>query len=405
MDLFKGIEYLKLDIANSFGLDKKDWGERLQWFNDNEHQLMKLMPEAENHAQYFAGIKALESVKAGNPNTGYLISLDATSSGIQILSVLVGDRKAAAVSNVIDTGHRRDAYTDLYRVMVEIVKMMSTEGLDGTFTRANLKQAIMTAFYGSEAIPKKVFGEGLGLAAFFKTLETETPYVWEMNKAFLKMWDPTAFKHEWIMPDNFHVIIKVMDSLQETIMFKGNTHTVDKAINRPTATGRSIGANVTHSIDGFIVRELIRRCMYNPQMVAQVQKLIIDGPSSKKVSREDNLKVMELWKRFKESGYLSARILEHLNEENIAWVDTDQVQDLIDSLPKKPFSVLAVHDCFKVHPNYGNDLRKQYNLQLSLIAKSNMLSFVLSQLRQCKISINKQADFSNEILKANYALS
>lgn len=405
MDLFKGIDYLRLDVANSFGLDKKDWSERLEWFHQNEHQLMKLMPEAENHAQYFAGVKALESIKAGKPNTGYLISLDATSSGIQILSVLVGDRKAAAVSNVIDTGHRRDAYTDLYKSMVQVVSSMSAEGLDGTFTRSNLKQAIMTAFYGSEAVPKKVFGEGLGLAAFFRTLEIETPYVWDLNKAFLRMWDPTAFKQDWVLPDNFHVVIKIMDTLQENITFKGETYSVDRKVNRPTATGRSIGANVTHSIDGFIVREMVRRCCFDPAVKARVQQLIIDGPSSKKVSREDNVMVIKLWKLYKESGYLSARILEHLNEENIAWVDTDQVQDLIDSMPKKPFHIVPIHDCFKTHPNYGNDLRQQYNLQLSLIAKSNMLSFILSQLLKRRVPINKQADFSDEILKANYALS
>ena len=63
-------------------------------------------------------------------------------------------------------------------------------------------------------------------------------------------------------------------------------------------------------------------------------------------------------------------------------------------------------DCFRCLPNYGNDLRKQYNLQLHLIAKSNMLSDLLSQLLGYKMHVPKlDPTLANDILKANYALS
>lgn len=399
MQTFKPLEYLKIDIANSFGLDKKDWCERIKWFDDNEHQLMNLMKDAENVAQYYAGLVALRDIKAGKP-TGYLISLDATSSGIQILSVLTGDRKAAQVCNVLDTGHRRDAYTDLYKVMqTKVVEICGATG--SKFERGDLKQAIMTSYYGSKAIPKKVFGDGALLMAFYKTLEEETPYAWKLNKAFLDMWDPEAHMYDWVMPDNFHVKIKVMDKVQETVVFMGEAFTTERSENRPTPSGRSIGANVTHSIDGFIVRELERRCNYDPRMRARVQQTIIDGPGEK----VENLMVKTLWDLYQQSGYLSARILDYLDSSNIHMVDTDVIQDMLDSMPEKPFEVIAVHDCFKVHLNYGNDLRKQYNLQLSLIAKSNLLSYVLTQLLGYDIPVVKKSHFADEVLHANYALS
>ena len=52
MQKFTAREYLKIDIANSFGLDKKDWNERIQWFDQNEHQLSSLLNQAEEPALF-----------------------------------------------------------------------------------------------------------------------------------------------------------------------------------------------------------------------------------------------------------------------------------------------------------------------------------------------------------------
>jgi len=116
MQTFTPIEYLKIDIATNFGLDKANWDERISWFDANEQNLEKLMPDAEEPALYFAGIKAYEKASRGLP-TGYPISLDATSSGAQILTVLIGCESSARHCNVIDTGKRQDLYTNIYQAM------------------------------------------------------------------------------------------------------------------------------------------------------------------------------------------------------------------------------------------------------------------------------------------------
>lgn len=400
MQFFTPKQYLKIDVANSFGLDKLDWDQRLAWFDANESNLLGKLSDAENPAMYYAGVKAWEDVKAGRA-TGYPISLDATSSGIQILSVLTGDKKAAMLSNVVDTGKRTDAYSELFKAMSKVANTSVHQ-----FSRNDLKRSIMTAFYGSEAVPREVFGEGPLLQAFFQTMEAEAPYVWELNKAFLKMWNPEALKYSWVLPDNFHVHIKIMDQIQETVTFMGEAHTTVRHENKPMAQGRSLGANITHSIDGMIVRELMRRCSYEPEVKEYVQSLICEGPGADRdETSEKSAMVARLWALYEKSGYLSARILDYLDSSNIHLVDTDPLQDLLDSMPDKPFKIIAVHDCFRVHPNYGNDLRRQYNLQLGLIAKSNMLQFLLSQVLDQNICINKQADLFGEVLDSNYALS
>ena len=61
---------------------------------------------------------------------------------------------------------------------------------------------------------------------------------------------------------------------------------------------------------------------------------------------------------------------------------------------------------FRVLPNYGNDLRRQYNRILSEIAKSDLLSFLVSQIVKRKVPVNKlDPDLWKDILEANYALS
>lgn len=402
MQRFTARQYLQIDIANSFGLDKLDWDDRLAWFQKNQDHLLDLMPQADEPALYYAGVKAWEAVQRGEA-IGYPISLDATSSGLQLLAVLTGDRSAAEICNVVDTGGRKDAYTVIYQIMLQKL------GGVAKIKREDTKHAIMTALYGSTAIPKEVFGQGDQLACFESTMEEKAPGSWELNKAFLDMWDPTALLNEWMLPDNFHVRVKVMSSITERVQFLDEPFEITRKVNAPTERGRSLGANTIHSIDGMIVREMARRCMYDPAQIQKVQD-ILHGEHWERTwteeSRANAAKMVKiLWSHYQESGYLSARILDYVDSTNLGDMG-HAIQDLIDSLPAKPFTLIAVHDCFRCLPQYANDLRYQYNLQLHLIAKSNLLGFLLSQILGRPIQVGKlDPSLSNDILNTNYALS
>lgn len=401
MQKFTAREYLKIDIANSFGLDKKNWDERIQWFDQNEHQLSSLLNQAEEPALFYAGVSAWEDVKAGKP-IGYPISLDATSSGMQILAALTGDRSAAEICNVVNAGKRQDGYTVIYQAMLEIL------GESSKITRDDTKRAIMTSLYGSQAVPKEVFGEGLQLKIFMDTMERLAPAAWELNQAFLDMWNPEALSHDWVLPDNFHVHVKVMDRVTETVQFLNEPVEVFYNVNAPTAEGRSLGANCIHSIDGMIVREMTRRCDYDMETVRNVQRILFtEWERPEAFCYTENFVLTEkLWSHYQESGYLSARILEHIDEETVHLVDREVVLALLDSLPEKPFKVIAVHDCFRCLPNYGNDLREQYNRQLMLIAKSNLLQFLVSQILGRDVKLGKlDPDLWKDIMDSEYALS
>jgi hypothetical protein len=400
MQTFTGLEYLKIDIANHFGHDKLDWDDRIAWFDANESTLGQNYLKAAEPALAYAAIKAYDDVLEGKP-IGYMISLDATSSGLQLLAALTGDRSAAQLCNVINTGHREDAYTLIYQWMLS--KIQDTAKI----SREKAKDAVMTSLYGSTAVPRQVFGEGALLKTFYDTMHTLAPAAWELNEAFLAMWDNDAYENSWVLPDNFHVNIKVMNQVRETVHFQNQPFDVFYKINAPVKEGRSLGANTIHSIDGMIVREMTRRCDYKPEVVAKLRRIIDKGnvSATSLVTKDDEM-VVTLWQNFKKSGYLSARILDHVNLDNIGHIRTQDLTDLLDSLPNKPFKVISIHDCFRCLPHYGNDLRTQYNHQLKLIAKSNLLGDLISQIMGSNVHIGKlDPTLWKDIESTNYALS
>lgn len=339
MQRFSGREYLMIDVAGSFGLDKKTWQERLDWFEEHKEHLMEMLPQAEEPALYYAGVKAWFDVLAGKA-IGYAISLDATSSGLQLLSALTCDMRASLLCNVTnqDGDVRADAYTLVYDAMLKAI------GENSKIDRKDVKQAIMTALYGSQAVPKEVFGEGELLAIFYDVMKQFAPAAWELNETFIEIWDSEAVSNDWVLPDNFHVHVKVMTLASDTVNFLNEPFEITRKINAPTKEGRSLAANCTHSLDGMIVREITRRCDYDPKMVSNVIRLLENENDFNEIGNSvDNKMVATLWAHYLESGYLSARILEHLNEGNIWTVEPGPIWILLGSLPKKPFKLMTIH--------------------------------------------------------------
>lgn len=394
-------EYLMIDIANSFGLDKLNWDDRIQWFKDHEDSMGEMIHKADEPALFYAGCKAYNDAINGVPS-GYMISLDATSSGLQLLAALTGDTQAAELCNVVDTGQREDAYVIVYQ------RMLAQLNETGKISRDDCKQAIMTALYSSKAVPKLVFGEGALLDLFYGTMVQSAPGAWELNEAMLGLWDPNTLSHDWVLPDNFHVKVKVMASVKETVHFLNEPFDVFHKVNMPMDEGRSLGANTIHSIDGMIVREITRRCDYDIDRVNMLYNVLSgeEGPVQQNTRTNDDKMVLTLWDHYQSSGFLSARILDHLNLDNMGHVDPSVIWDLLESLPEKPFKVISVHDCFRVHPNYANDLRIQYARQLMLIAKSDLLSWLISQLVKRNVTVGKlDPHMWQKVGMTNYALS
>jgi hypothetical protein len=410
MERFSGMQYLMIDVANNFGLDKLKWSERLSWTEENEDKLLSMVKEADKPAMFMASVDALQKARAGFP-VHHPIQLDATASGIQMFAALTGCVKSAELSNLVDTGRRMASYKAIYNRMVETLPTeMIASGKPLVLKDDDVKQAIMTSLYASRAEPQKVFGTGPMLAHFYKTMEDMLPGAWELNEAMLGMWDSNALQYDWVMPDNFNVVILVDGMVTEKINFMNQYHEFHRKENIPQTYGRSLGANLAHSVDALVVREMGRRCMFDQSQIISIQKMM-DLPESHlgegdKRQKDNNLLKLMNW--YHHSGFMSIRIIDYIDSRNLGILnqkERDHLSSLVQELPRKPFNLMTIHDCFRCLPNYGNDLRFQYNLVMSQITASDMLYFLVSQIKNEKTPVYKMGLDPLQVREANYALS
>ena len=354
-----------------------------------------------------------------------MISLDATASGLQFLSLLIGCRKSAGHCNAINTGRREDAYINLTQV---IRRFAEAQGKDpGTILRSDAKSAIMTALYGSYAEPKKLFGPMGILPLFYRTMEQEIPGAWQLNQAIMALWDKTKSRYEWTLPDNFHAGFNVEALVSHFVSAEIQGHEQHFAVHRsqvmPLQQGKALCPNLIHSVDGYVVRELARRCMHDvakkTRVLAATSSLIKSGANRTRghvnrrrdsAERERDRMLEVLLEHYRYAKMMSARILDYVDLDNIAMVAAEpgaleMLYSILSSMPATTFPVISVHDCFRVHPNHGDALRRQYNQILSEIAGSNLLQFIVSQAVGYLVPNVKLADISSDVLHADYALS
>lgn len=398
MSYYTPIEYLKMDIAARFGMDKVNWDERLEWFENNSDNLHTLAATAKEPALYYAAVCAWEDHLMGVPS-GYGPQFDCTASGLQLLSIITNDHDAARICNV--TGNDiQDAYLEIYKVMQGIL------GEERPINRDDVKQAVMTGFYGSEAEPKKLFGTDTPeLAAFFEAMEQAAPKCWALNNTLLEYQKANTddYYYEWVMPDNFHVHCKVMEKVTETVECLGHVVEVGSKVNRPHQRNRSLCANMTHSIESYNIRELKRRTSVTTEDLIRIN-LVLNG--GEVLTNKNNQRMTKiLWNHYKKSGMLSARILDYLDSETITMVNVYDIRKLLSTIRGK-YDVRLVHDCISVLPNNASKLLLLFKTLYAELARGDLLVYLLTQITGDTVTMNDDTDrLDRAIMQSSYNLA
>lgn len=392
------VEFLKADVAARFGMDKVSWKDRLTWFENNKDNLHNLVHKAKEPALYYAAICAWEDHLNGVPS-GYGIQFDCTASGIQLLSIMTHDLSAANACNVVGD-EIEDAYLVVYNKMQEIL------GESNPIDRDDVKTAVMTGFYGSEAEPRKLFGEETAeIAAFYEAMEFVAPRCWALNNMLLEYQKTNTddYSYDWVMPDNFYVHCKVMEVVAENVECLGSVREVKYRVNRPHERNRSLGANLTHSVEAYVVRECIRRTTMSIELRMRIS-MVLAGHHIDTVQGNAYM-VSLLWLRYKQSGMLSARIFDYLDSETITLVDRSTIIRLYRSI-QRSYAIRPVHDCFALLPNYASEFLQLFRTVYAELAESDMLKYILEQVTGDTVqTFPKEANFSDMIMQSKYVLA
>ena len=130
-----GIQYLQAEIAckHDKTYEKETWDNRLAYFETLDLKTTETYKKASNPIGLRAATNVYLNYSVKDKPTGYMISLDACSSGLQILSRLVSCPKSFDLCGGI-SNKCVDSYVTIYDSM----------NLHGALTRKEVKNAIMT---------------------------------------------------------------------------------------------------------------------------------------------------------------------------------------------------------------------------------------------------------------------
>lgn len=287
MQRFTGMQYLYIDIANAFGLDKEVWEERIKWTSVNEHKLEALIDDAEDRFLFAKAVNALRVSQDMEPS-GHMMGLDSTASGLQIMACLIGCHDTARNVNLINTGNREDVYAKVALTMNELCA--------DEITKKEIKTPLMTTFYGSMAQPKRIFGEGTTeLAAFYETLNHELKGAMEVLADIQSCWQGNNLFHKFALPDGHVAKIKVMVAVDKKIEVDELDHatfTHRALINEPVAFGISLCANIVHAIDGYIVRQMVRKANAQGFELVTIHDNFLASPNNMNEVRQNYIDIM-----------------------------------------------------------------------------------------------------------------
>lgn len=399
MKQFTPMQYLAIDVANHFGLDKQNYEDRIAWVKTNIDSLESFTDVADEPLLYSKAVKALRDTQQGIA-TGHTVAFDSACSGLQLMSVMTNCIKGCTLTGLIDPNNRMDAYTHLTQAVNKAL------GANLEVSRKEAKEAVMTALYGSKQVPKLVFGEE-NVHVFFDVLSKECTGAYNLLNILLNAWDSTALVNEWTMPDNHQAYCPVVQTIETRITvtednFKFSPR-LNVKLNEPKEYDKSLAANMVHSVDGFVLRELVRRCKYHKGKVMNFLRSHYNSPFD---TEDESLPVNQRYKATKYAcmGFLD--MIEYNDTRKLNHELRKQMVSICEQVLKHDsFDIVVIHDSFACHANHMQHLRHHYNEILAQLAGSTVIDDLLTQILGKPFTARKNPELPNLIRASNYGIT
>ena len=149
-------DWLKFQLATTYGLDKATMQDRIQWVNENTELITKVATDPISHIHEWENVdepwQFLAScdeyyhccIACDRDFTSLPVAVDATCSGLQILAGLARDAGTAKLVNVLPSESPQDAYKTVLNAMEDI-----PERLKPFCDRSTTKRSVMTLPYNA----------------------------------------------------------------------------------------------------------------------------------------------------------------------------------------------------------------------------------------------------------------
>ena len=258
---FSPMDILLVSFANHYGLDKENWNTRIDWsvshletFKSGNYK--EILRTAEEPILLEKAILSYRQALRGE-KIGLQVYFDATASFAQIASVLMGNEKEVLISNVIANpmNKRMDPYT-------EIAKDFKSDWFinEPSNMRKAVKKPIMTANYNSKRVPAATF-KPASLPKFYEIMEKELPASTKLRKVINRCYGKGRSSHEFTLPDGHIAYMPSLVKVEKSVFIEAINDELDfsmSTVAANTLNRNSLSPNYTHSIDAWIVAEMVR---------------------------------------------------------------------------------------------------------------------------------------------------
>lgn len=328
-------------------------------------------------------------------------ALDTRSSCILLTSLITKDNKALkGVFTLGSKTHKVDAYSKVFKHYPQ------------EMIRDNQKKCVMQYTYGGEAILKELCGP---LTAKFKECYHKAlPYAYIFREACVNGWNPEAEAYGWFLPDGFEVLMENTRTLYELGM---KTKYIEIRVSpearlrkvhpnwslvAPIPKGKSgsrgLGANLIHSVDAYIMRELVRRC--HGQFKVSLEDVRVG-----KACTFQNPEARKIYEMYTKTNMVSVNILNAMEKgDTITQEYYDDIKFIVDTLPKVGFYIKPIHDEFCCRVEFKEIMREQFNHLLGEVYCSTLGEYFMEE---CEIQFtvgNSKKDMLEAILNNDYLL-
>jgi len=278
--------WLRFQVATTYGLDKETMDDRLSWTYDNEELISRIAEDpigcrtewevAEEPWQFLSSCDEFYHcvIKRDKVSTGLPVAIDATCSGLQILAGLARDKSTAQLVNVIPDEKPQDAY----KIVAEKSKPNIPQNLWPYWDRKATKRSVMTIPYNAKPFSNRSYirdalkEKGIDInkddltqsvQAVRDAMNEVVPgpmnvMKWiedEVSKA-IKRGDKQL---KWITPSGFVVSQKIMkkqiEILKLQLLGRCELHvaTSDKDVVDKTRHKAATAPNLIHSLDASLL--------------------------------------------------------------------------------------------------------------------------------------------------------